>query len=171
MSDGMMGGNDSGSTDEAVVATMTVRGRSEAALLPTSLLDVGAFAAPVATASRVLELGEQMGTMMGGAMMSFTINGRTFDADRTDTSVALDSVEEWEIRNPTHMDHPIHLHVWPFLVVDAPPGTGWKDTINVPAGESVRILVPFTGITGRTVYHCHILDHEDLGMMGTIEVT
>ncbi len=171
MGDGMMGGIDSTSTDETVVATMTVRGRSEAALLPTSLVDVGAFAPPVATALRVLELGEQMGTMMGGAMMSFTIDGRTFDADRTDTSVALDTVEEWEILNPTHMDHPIHLHVWPFLVVDAPPGTGWKDTINVPAGESVRILVPFTGITGRTVYHCHILDHEDLGMMGTIEVT
>ncbi len=67
--------------------------------------------------------------------------------------------------------HPIHLHVWPFLVVDGAPGTGWKDTINVPAGESVRILVPFTGIEGRTVYHCHILDHEDLGMMGTVEVT
>lgn len=171
MGDGMMGGNDATSTNEAVIATVSVRGRSEAALLPTSLVEVGTFAAPAATASRVLELGEQMGAMTGGAMMSFTIDGRTFDADRTDISVALDTVEEWEIRNPTHMDHPIHLHVWPFLVVGAPPGAGWKDTINVPAGESVRILVPFTGIEGRTVYHCHILDHEDLDMMGTVEVT
>ena len=171
MGDRMMGGDDATSTDEAVIATMTVRGRSQAAPLPTSLLEVDALAAPAATASRVLELGEQMGSMTGGAMMSFTIDGRTFDADRTDISVPLDTVEAWEIRNPTHMDHPIHLHVWPFLVIDAPPGTGWKDTINVPAGESVSILVPFTSIKGRTVFHCHILDHEDLGMMATIEVT
>ena len=47
---------------------------------------------------------------------------------------------------------------------------GWKDTVNVPAGGTVRIRIPFTDITGRTVYHCHILDHEDQGMMGTIEV-
>ena len=171
MGGGMMG-NNSTSTEEATIATMTVGGRSEPAPLPTSLVDGAALAAPAPNASRVLELGEQMGAMMGGsAMMSFTIDGRTFDADRTDISVALDTVEEWEIRNPTDMDHPIHLHVWPFLVIDAPPGTGWKDTVNVRAGQSVRILVPFTGIQGRAVYHCHILDHEDLGMMGVIEVS
>ena len=170
MGDGMMG-DASTATHEAAIATMTVRGLSEAAALPPSLLDIGALEASAARASRVLELGEQVGAMMGGAMMSFTIDGRTFDAERTDISVDLDTVEEWVIRNPTHMDHPIHLHVWPFLVVDASPATGWKDTINVPAGESVRILIPFIGITGRTVYHCHILDHEDLGMMGTIEIT
>lgn len=164
MGGAMMGGNDSAVTDEAIIATMTVRGRSEAARLPTALLDSSTLKAPVASNSRVLELGQ-------GAMMSFTIDGRTFEADRTDINVALGTVEEWEIRNSTQMDHPIHLHVWPFLVVDAPPEIGWKDTINVPAGESIRILVPFTGIKGRTVYHCHILDHEDLGMMGTIEVS
>ncbi len=171
MGDGMMGGDNSTATEDIVIATMTVSGRSNAASLPTSLLDPTSFAAPSPDSSRVFELGEQMGAMMGGgSMMSFTINGQTFDANRTDVSVALNTVEEWEIRNPTHMDHPIHLHVWPFLVVDAPAGSGWKDTINVPAGESVRIIVPFTGIVGRTVYHCHILDHEDLGMMGVIEV-
>lgn len=171
MGGGMMGGDDSAATEEAVVATVTVSGRSEPAPLPAALLDQGALVPPTPSASRVLELGEGMGGMMdGGQMMSFTIDGRTFDAERTDVSVALDAVEEWEIRNPTHMDHPIHLHVWPFLVVDAPPGSGWKDTVNVPAGESVRILIPFTDIAGRSVFHCHILDHEDLGMMGTVEV-
>lgn len=104
-------------------------------------------------------------------MMSFTIDGRTFDADRTDIAARLGSVEEWEIRNTSPMDHPFHLHVWPFVLVDAPPAQqGWKDTINVPAGSSVRVVVAFTEIPGRTVYHCHILDHEDLGMMGVIDV-
>jgi len=72
------------------------------------------------------------------------------------------------------MDHPFHLHVWPFKVIE--PSTrdaelaGWKDTVNVPAGGTVRIRIPFTDIAGRTVYHCHILDHEDQAMMGVIEV-
>jgi FtsP/CotA-like multicopper oxidase with cupredoxin domain len=42
--------------------------------------------------------------------------------------------------------------------------------VNVPAGGAVTVRVPFDRITGRTVYHCHILDHEDLGMMGVIRV-
>ncbi len=43
--------------------------------------------------------------------------------------------------------------------------------MNVPAGSTVRLLVPFRHGAGRTVYHCHILNHEDLGMMGVLEVT
>ena len=69
------------------------------------------------------------------------------------------------------MDHPFHLHVWPFQIVDGPPTSGWKDTVNVPANSSVDIVVTFADLTGTTVYHCHILDHEDLGMMGVIEVS
>ena len=52
---------------------------------------------------------------------------------------------------------------------DAP--LGWKDTVDIPAGGWVRIRIRFADFTGRTVYHCHILDHEDLGMMGIIEVS
>ena len=44
----------------------------------------------------------------------------------------------------------------------------WKDTVLVPRGESVRIRIPFQDFAGKTVYHCHILDHEDLGTMGII---
>ena len=82
-------------------------------------------------------------------------------------------IERWrfltasEIRNTSIMDHPFHLHVWPFLVADGPSGPGWKDTINVPVGEPVRIHVPFANISGRTVHHCHIRDHEDLGNDGS----
>lgn len=72
------------------------------------------------------------------------------------------------------VDHPFHIHVWPFKVVERSDGAsldpGWRDTVNVPAGGSVSILMPFEDISGRTVYHCHILDHEDIGMMGVIEV-
>ena len=78
------------------------------------------------------------------------------------------------ITNTSSMDHPFHLHAWPFWVIDrtsGPPDVpGWKDTVNVPANSTVTVRVPFTDITGRTVYHCHILDHEDQGMMGVIQV-
>jgi FtsP/CotA-like multicopper oxidase with cupredoxin domain len=52
----------------------------------------------------------------------------------------------------------------------SPPFQAWKDTVNVPIGESVRVRIPFQDFPGRTVYHCHILDHEDLGMMAVIEM-
>jgi len=72
------------------------------------------------------------------------------------------------------MDHPFHLHVWPFRVIERSDAQvvspGWKDTVNVPAGESVRLRIPFRNFTGKAVYHCHILDHEDLGMMQLIDV-
>ncbi|NNC81367.1 MAG: multicopper oxidase family protein [Acidimicrobiales bacterium] len=174
MGGNMMGGNTL-VDDDAVLATFTVLGNRQPADLPTTLLDANHLTLPAPESSRVLELGMAMGGgMMGGGMgemMSFTFDGKTFDPDRTDIAVGAGSVEAWEIRNTSPMDHPFHLHVWPFLVAAGPTTAGWKDTINVPAGESVNILVPFGGLTGRTVYHCHILDHEDLGMMGVIEVT
>lgn len=170
---GMMGG-DSVVDPEALVALVTVNGDRPPASLPESVVDPRSVSLPSPSGSRVIELGMGMGGgMMGGrgGMMSFTIDGQTFDPDRTDIAAGLGTVEEWEIRNTSPMDHPFHLHVWPFLLLDAPPShRGWKDTVNIPAGSSVRIVVPFFEIPGRSVYHCHILDHEDLGMMGVIDV-
>lgn len=163
---GMGGMGGSSGTAETTIATMIATGTGDPALLPETL-PVNDDPVPDATASRVVELG--MGHMMGQGDMVWTIDGRPFDPARTDIEVALGAVEAWEIRNPTGMDHPFHLHVWPFRVVDTADASGWKDTVNVPAGSTVRIVVPFTGIAGRTVYHCHILDHEDLGMMGVID--
>lgn len=69
--------------------------------------------------------------------------------------------------------HPVHLHVWPMQIieqagrpVDSP---AWQDVVSVPARSSVRVRIAFDDFTGKTVYHCHILDHEDRGMMGLIE--
>jgi len=111
---------------------------------------------------------------MGGGMMGFTINGREFSTARTDTTVAAGSVEEWTLTNPSPMDHPFHLHVWPMQVVEeggrALDRPEWRDVVNVPAQGRVKVRVAFKDFAGRSVYHCHILDHEDLGMMGVIEV-
>jgi FtsP/CotA-like multicopper oxidase with cupredoxin domain len=118
-----------------------------------------------------------MGGMMGGGMggMAFTINGRSFDPERIDIEAALGTVEDWTVTNTTPMAHPFHLHVWPFQIMETSdrrtPITGWKDVVDVPAGGWVRLRVAFRDFAGRTLYHCHILDHEDLGMMGIINVT
>ncbi|MEO7348277.1 MAG: multicopper oxidase family protein [Terrimesophilobacter sp.] len=118
------------------------------------------------------ELTFAMGMGMGGGMMSFTIDGKPFDHTRVDTVVEAGAIEEWTLTNISTMDHPIHLHVWPMQIIDptrnGPPE--WQDVVNVPALSSVTVRIPFEGFTGTTVYHCHILDHEDLGMMGIITV-
>jgi FtsP/CotA-like multicopper oxidase with cupredoxin domain len=66
----------------------------------------------------------------------------------------------------------VHLHVWPMQIVEQNGVTVnrilWQDVVNVPARSSVRVRIPFEDFTGKTVYHCHILDHEDGGMMGII---
>ena len=112
-----------------------------------------------------------MGSMMSdGGGVEFTIDGEPFDPQRTDITVVAGTTEEWTIVNTTGMNHPFHLHAWPFAVLGDDAWPGWKDTVNVPGGGEVVIRIPFVGQTGRSVYHCHILDHEDLGMMGVIDV-
>ncbi|MFP5250802.1 MAG: multicopper oxidase family protein [Actinomycetes bacterium] len=118
--------------------------------------------------SRVIEFG------MTGMMGRFVFDGRSFDASRVDISAAAGTVEEWTLRNGTGMDHPFHLHVWPMQVVErggtATTVVDQREVVAVPARGEVVVRVAFTGFTGRSVYHCHILDHEDGGMMGVIDV-
>jgi FtsP/CotA-like multicopper oxidase with cupredoxin domain len=112
--------------------------------------------------------------MGAGGMMRFTIDGKEFDPDRVDQQVRLGTVEEWTVINTSPMDHPLHLHVWPMQIVEhlvqpVDPAV-WRDVVNLPAQSRTTIRVAFDAFPGRTVYHCHILDHEDNGMMGVIEV-
>ena len=146
---------------------------SELPPFPTALARRDLRQEPVAR-RRVLYFG--IGGMMGrdgAGMMSFTINGSEFDAERLDTSVRSGDIEEWTLTNSSSMDHPVHLHVWPMQVVSGCDqdltDPLWLDVVNVPAFGQITVRIPFEDFTGRTVYHCHILDHEDLGMMGTVE--
>lgn len=175
MGGGMMGGGSTRSSNAQIIATLNVSGSAPAAPLPKVLAAATRLDAGSATSQRDIELAVGMGGGMGnGGMMDFTINGATFDANRVDISASAGSTEDWVLTNTSAMDHPFHLHAWPFRVIERSSGPadppGWKDTVNVPARGSVRIRIPFVDITGRTVYHCHILDHEDQGMMGVIEV-
>lgn len=110
-----------------------------------------------------------------GMGISGTINGKYFDMDRVDEEVALNETELWTIRNLGGMmqagGHPFHVHGTQFQIVSRdgrnPPAEeqGYKDTVYVAVGEVVVIKVRFTR-TGLFMYHCHILEHEDNGMMG-----
>ena len=125
------------------------------------------------TAHRTITLAMGM-EMQGPVGMSFTIDGHRFDPSRVDQHVPAGAIEQWTIINTSEMDHPFHLHIWPMQIVrvgdSAVSEPSWQNVVNVPARSSTIVLVRFGEVTGRTVYHCHILDHEDAGMMGVVEV-
>ena len=106
----------------------------------------------------------------------FYINGRTFDANRVDVRASIGTVEEWTIRNDSDDMHVFHIHQIGFQVTEvngqAVPFTGYVDTVRVPERGEVKLRLPFTDrlIIGRFMFHCHVLRHEDKGMMAQIEV-
>ena len=130
-----------------------------------------------ATQHRSFVMSMGMGGMSGGGM-SFLINGKTFSMDRIDEVVEANATEIWTISNTSPMAHPFHAHAiqWQILDRNNQPASGvdlgWKDTVLVQPGESVRFIGRFDPAinSGKYMYHCHILEHEDAGMMGTFEV-
>lgn len=121
--------------------------------------------------------------------MQWFLGGRTFDmhAVAPDETVPAGSTQVWAFTNAggpmgMQMAHPIHLHGRQFRVLsrsgaaatnalsDGIVDAGWMDTVLVLPGETVRIQVPFTAHPGLYLYHCHILEHEDMGMMRNFRV-
>lgn len=106
----------------------------------------------------------------------FFINHQAFDHERVDLQVPLGNIEEWTIRNASDELHIFHIHQVAFQVVSingkSQAFNGLVDTVNVPIHGEVKVRIPFTDptIIGRFMFHCHILEHEDKGMMGQIEV-
>ena len=139
--------------------------------LPATLRSIEHLSKPAVTRRFVLT------ESMEGMEMKFLINGASFDMKRIDEVSKVGQVELWEIVNQADMDHPFHVHGTQFQLVERekngavtqPSYRAWKDTVNVAAGETVRILLR-QDLPGRRMYHCHILEHEDLGMMGTVDV-
>ncbi|MXO57064.1 multicopper oxidase domain-containing protein [Altererythrobacter gangjinensis] len=111
--------------------------------------------------------------MTGMPPVKFTLDGKVFDLDRIDQHVVAGTVEEWTLVNLDVFQHPFHIHVNPFQIVamngqpvDDPT---WWDVFPLPSKGSVTIRTYFRpDITGKTVYHCHILPHEDNGMMANV---
>jgi FtsP/CotA-like multicopper oxidase with cupredoxin domain len=105
----------------------------------------------------------------------FYINGKKFEMNAAPMlTVDVGSLQHWRVLNPTREVHPFHIHQVHFLVyaVDNKPVKDpvWLDTVNVSYGSSVDLVMDFTDpiIRGMSVFHCHLLSHEDKGMMAKI---
>src|SRR6266576_1748246 len=105
----------------------------------------------------------------------FYINGQKYSADASPmTTARVGTYQHWRIVNDTGELHPFHIHQVHFLAYaqnGAPlPVPAWLDTVNVPYGGSVDVILDFTApvIRGMSVFHCHLLNHEDKGMMAKI---
>jgi FtsP/CotA-like multicopper oxidase with cupredoxin domain len=125
---------------------------------------------------------------LGFMQMTWLLDGRVFDmTDVADEeTVAPDSTHVWELVNQANpmgmaMAHPIHLHGRPFRILSRSGGSAnalreglndaaWTDTVVVLPGETVRIQITFSQHPGLYLYHCHILEHEDMGMMRNFRI-
>lgn len=182
---GMMGGG-SNVPNGAPLRMMTLRTRARkgpAFRVPGRLSSFDAAWSPIADAPvRRVPLTFQQ--------MEWSLGGRTFDMGDVspEETVTAGSIHLWEfvnLPNPMGMEaaHPIHMHGRQFRVIDRIGGRatntlragivdgGWRDTVLVLPGETVRVQVTFTHHAGLYLYHCHILEHEDMGMMRNFRVS
>ena len=159
--------------------------------LPTQLSTIAPLQPQQATIERDV--------VLAMARMRWTLNGRVYELDgvAADERVKANEIASWTFINRggggrgmmggmMTLPHPMHVHATQFQVVDRQIDaamraeweqvregfidTGWKDTVLVMPGERVTVLMPFTDYTGTFVYHCHNLEHEDMGMMRNFEV-
>jgi spore coat protein A len=176
-----------------VMQFKVARGKSDdPSSLPATLRPVPRIAETEAIRTRNLMLGEI--DDLRGDPVAMLLNNAHWKMPITENP-ALNSVEIWNLMNVTEDAHPIHLHLVRFQVLDRrrfdafayqnenallrfrgdpippdPNEMGWKDTVRADPGMITRIIVRFEGYTGRYVWHCHILEHEDNEMMRPYEV-
>ena len=105
----------------------------------------------------------------------WTINGQVFDMDRIDAQPVLGTTERWILRNNQSADHTVHIHNvdQQLITRNGQPPTPdelTKESWYIGGGQQVEVKMKFSDHTGRYVFHCHVLEHEDNGMMGQFEV-
>jgi FtsP/CotA-like multicopper oxidase with cupredoxin domain len=110
------------------------------------------------------------------AATQFYVDGKIYDPKRIDARVPLGSIEEWTITNTSLDFHEFHIHQLGFQVTEingvTQPFSGFVDDARVPEKGEIKVLIPFTDpiMIGHIMYHCHVLKHEDAGMMAMLEV-
>ncbi len=159
--------------------------------LPATLRPLARIPESQAIKTRRLTLDENMDLVQQS--MGMLLNNTHWHMPVTEKPV-VDTTEIWELVNLTEDTHPIHLHLVKFQILDrrkfdvfeyrskgtlrylsagvppSPSEAGWKDTVRADSGLITRIIVHFEGYTGRYVWHCHLLEHEDNEMMRPFEV-
>lgn len=114
---------------------------------------------------------------MASLQRMFRVNDKVFDMDRIDLRCPAGQWQHWQVVNDSHMDHPFHLHGAQFQVLSrenggkaAPePFRAWRDTVNLRPKEGITLAFR-QDWPGLRMFHCHILEHEDLGMMAQLMV-
>jgi FtsP/CotA-like multicopper oxidase with cupredoxin domain len=150
-------------------ATLRVGGAKPShADVPERLRSIPQLAPPDAAPTRTVKLGFKMSLTRG---VDFVINKeRHHQAD----PVKIGELQVWDVVNTTMMDHPFHLHGFFFQVLsvdgEAPPWRSWEDVVNVPPRGTVRIAWLPDERPGSWMYHCHILEHHESGMMAHFDV-
>lgn len=176
-----------GKVPAATIATVNSQGSGSRDPLPGPVLDKHVEdlrGATVDQRHRIVYAEKQV----GGGNVEFLINGKVFNADRVDQVMKLGKVNEWTLVNSTTEWHTFHIHVNDFQVTtvrlnrrvpgvskgkvrDVQPGeVDPEDTVKMPPESTVKMLTRPTDFTGKFVFHCHMLFHEDHGMMGVVRV-
>lgn len=168
-------GHDMQDPGELAVATL-VYGNAPSlstSLPPTSRAIPRLEAGPTVQEVRMQE------ALLRGARVGFSLNDEMWP-DVSPLRARLGDTETWAIVNETHMDHPFHLHGFPFQVIDRESLDGgtneaetflaWKDTVIVGPRQKLRFVVDYDGFAGAWMFHCHILEHAERGMMSMIVV-
>jgi spore coat protein A len=181
-------------TDVTVVMQFRIGANKTAdpSSLPSTLRPVPRIPESTAVRTRELTLADYQNRLGRSSVM--LLNGAHWDMPVTEKPV-LNSTEIWSFLNLTDDSHPIHLHMVRFQLLDRRPfdlsvyqltgkivftgpaeslsanELGWKDTVRVDPMTVTRIIVKFEGLTGRYVWHCHMLEHEDNEMMRPYVIT
>ena len=138
------------------------------AVIPATLRRIEPLVTGPVTPTREVHLGVRPSLTTG---IKFVVNGEAHHRDRP---VKIGELQVWDIVNDTLMDHPFHLHGYFFQVVsvngEPPAFLSWEDTVNVPPLSRVRIDWMPDDRPGEWMYHCHILEHHESGMMGHFAV-
>jgi len=147
--------------------------------IPTSLTTNTAWPIGSAMATKTLTFTP---TVMGPTALQnpFLINNTSYDMMVMNYSIPLDNIEIWTLTNSSPIAHPFHIHDVHFYITEingaAPPlnKRGLKDVVLVPAQQTIKFITKFEDFCDPMypyMYHCHMLTHEDDGMMGQFLVT
>ena len=164
--------NGAGSPSAQLMQFRVTASASDTTKLPSTLEPAPKITTPKKV-SAVWAVGVS-GSASNGA--SWTLDGKAFDPKRVVLKVPRGSTQMWELRNPTSVTHFIHIHQeqWRTVLRDgkAPPAweRGLEDTWRLDPGERVRVVAKFTDYLGVFMIHCHMLDHEDDGLMAQFAV-
>ena len=158
----------------SIETALTIEFSKEPALAPPPPPRVSrVITPPSAAGARRVDLTLGLPPMDARGRSEFQINGVAFPQAKPYLA-ALGETQLWVIKNDTKWDHPFHLHGFFFMPVDDKGEPirpmAWKDTINIPMDTTARVLVTFDERPGTWMFHCHILDHAEIGLMGTVHV-